>query len=165
MPFDYQNRVLTYGIVGAVVMRALFIALGETAMSLFHPILLGFAAILLFSSYKLLSEGEGDEDEDLTDNKLIAFASSTLDATDSYDGDKFFTLVNKYVVPVRSLYSLRQCRRNTPFRCSRALRLVEGNAGTNPTLQPTNTAQVCELCRISERSSGRNPTSLNADIR
>lgn len=94
VPFDYQNRVLTYGIIGAVVMRAIFIALGEAAMSLFHPILLGFAAILLFSSYKLLSEGEGDEDEDLTENKLIAFASSSLDATDSYDGEKFFTLVN-----------------------------------------------------------------------
>lgn len=94
VPLVSQNRVLTYGIFGAVVMRAIFIALGEAAMSLFHPILLGFAAILLFSSYKLLSEGEGGEDGDLTDNKLIAFVSNTLDATDSYDGDKFFTLVN-----------------------------------------------------------------------
>ncbi len=93
VPFEYQNRVLTYGILGAVVMRAIFIGLGEAAMSVFHPVLLVFAAILLFSSYKLLSEGEGEEDEDLSSNRLIAFASSTLDATDSYDGDKFFTLV------------------------------------------------------------------------
>lgn len=62
-------------------------------MSVFQPILLGFAAILIFSSYKLLSEGEDDE-EDLSDNKLVAFASSVLDATDSYDGANFFTVVS-----------------------------------------------------------------------
>ncbi|CAM9743269.1 unnamed protein product [Ectocarpus sp. 13 AM-2016] len=75
-------------------MRAIFIGLGEATMSVFHPILLGFAGILLYSSYTLLSESEGDGDEDLSDNKLIAFASSTLDATESYDGDKFFTMVD-----------------------------------------------------------------------
>lgn len=73
-------------------------------MSVFHPILLGFAAILIFSAYKLLSEGEGDEDEDLSDNKLIAFASSALNATDSYDGDKFFTLVS---TTVRRIHGFR----------------------------------------------------------
>lgn len=93
VPLENQNRVLTYGILGAVVMRAIFIGLGEAAMSVFHPILLGFAAILIFSSYKLLAEGE-DDDEDLSDNKLIAFASSALDATDSYDGANFFTVVS-----------------------------------------------------------------------
>lgn len=96
VPFENQNRVLSYGILGAVVMRAIFIGLGEAAMSVFHPVLLGFAAILIFSSYKLLSEGEDDEDEDLSDNKLIAFASSALDATDSYDGANFFTMVKAF---------------------------------------------------------------------
>lgn len=76
-------------------MRAIFIALGEAAMNVFHPVLLGFAAILIYSSYKLLTEGEGDEDEDLSDNKLVAFASSALDATGSYDGERFFTMVNR----------------------------------------------------------------------
>ena len=109
VPFEYQNRVLTYGILGAVVMRAVFIGLGEAAMSVFHPVLLGFAAILLFSSYKLLTEGEGEEDEDLSNNKLIAFASSTLDATDSYDGDSFFTMVNRrYANEIHGVSSLNQ---------------------------------------------------------
>lgn len=74
-------------------MRAIFIALGEVAMDLFHPVLLGFAGVLLFSAYTLLAEGDEDGDEDLTDNKVIAFAANILDATDSYDGDKFFTVV------------------------------------------------------------------------
>lgn len=95
VPLDSQNRVLTYGILGAVVMRAIFIGLGEAAMNVFHPILLGFAGVLIFSSYKLLSEGEDDEEEDLSENKLIAFASSALDATDSYDGANFFSVVNR----------------------------------------------------------------------
>lgn len=93
VPLESQNKVLWYGILGAVVMRAIFIALGEVAMNAFHPVLLGFAGILLISSYKLLVDGDGDEDEDLTDNKVIGFASKALDATDSYQGDDFFSMV------------------------------------------------------------------------
>lgn len=54
--------------------------------------LLGFAGILLYSSFALLTEGD-DDDEDLSDNAVVAFATKTLDATDSYDGDRFFTEV------------------------------------------------------------------------
>ncbi|CAM9752427.1 unnamed protein product, partial [Ascophyllum nodosum] len=93
VPFDSQSRVLSYGILGAIVMRAIFIALGETAMAMFHPVLLGFAGILLFSSYKLISEGESDAADDLSENWIVSLASETLDATDSYDGDNFFTSV------------------------------------------------------------------------
>lgn len=74
-------------------MRAIFIALGEVAMDVFHPVLLGFAGVLLFSAYTLLAEGDEDGDEDLTDNKVVALASNILDATDHYDGNKFFTVV------------------------------------------------------------------------
>ena len=74
-------------------MRAIFIALGEVAMDVFHPVLLGFAGVLLYSAYTLLAEGDDDGDEDLSDNKVVAFAANILDATDSYDGDKFFTVV------------------------------------------------------------------------
>lgn len=77
-------------------MRAIFIALGEVAMDLFHPVLLGFAGVLLISSYSLLAEGDNNGDEDLSDNKVIAFAANALDATDSYDGEKFFTVVRPF---------------------------------------------------------------------
>ncbi|CAN0455962.1 unnamed protein product [Laminaria digitata] len=94
VPLGNQNRVLTWGIIGAVVMRAIFIALGEVAMDVFHPVLLGFAGVLLFSAYTLLAEGDDGGDEDLADNKVVAFAANILDATDSYDGDKFFTVAD-----------------------------------------------------------------------
>lgn len=93
VPLDYQKRVLSWGILGAVVMRAVFIALGETAMNLFHPVLLGFAGVLIFSSYKLWSEEDDDNGGDLSENAIVALASKFLDATESYDGDNFFTMV------------------------------------------------------------------------
>lgn len=93
VPLPFQHRVLSWGILGAVVMRALFIALGEAAMSVFDPVLLAFAGILIFSSYKLWTEDDSG-DEDLSDNGIVAFASKFLNASDSYDGDKFFTVVS-----------------------------------------------------------------------
>lgn len=93
VPLPFQHRVLSWGILGAVVMRALFIALGEAAMSVFDPVLLAFAGILIFSSYKLWTEDDSG-DEDLSDNGIVAFASKFLNASDSYDGDKFFTVVD-----------------------------------------------------------------------
>lgn len=93
VPLPYQHRVLSWGILGAVVMRALFIAAGEAAMSVFHPVLLGFAGVLLFSAYKLWTEDE-DESEDLTENAIVAFASKSLSGVDFYDGDNFFTMVS-----------------------------------------------------------------------
>lgn len=98
VPLEYQDRVLTWGILGAVVMRALCIGLGEVAMSFFHPVLLGFAAVLIVSSYQLLTEGEGNDDEDLAGNGIVALASKWLNATPTFDGNKFFTVVRAILV-------------------------------------------------------------------
>jgi tellurite resistance protein TerC len=59
---DRQDKVLSYGIWGAVILRGVFIAAGSVALSEFHQVLLGFAAVLFFSSYKILSKGD-EEDE------------------------------------------------------------------------------------------------------
>ncbi|CAM9389646.1 unnamed protein product [Chrysoparadoxa australica] len=92
VPLQYQNKVLTWGIAGAVVMRAVFIALGEAAMEVFQPVLLVFAAILIVSGYQLFVEEE--EDEDLSENKIVQWSQSALKATDFYDEDNFFTVVD-----------------------------------------------------------------------
>jgi tellurite resistance protein TerC len=49
-----QDRALQYGIMGAFVMRAIFIALGSAMLSSFHQVVLVFAGILLYSSYSIL---------------------------------------------------------------------------------------------------------------
>jgi hypothetical protein len=67
VPFAFQNKILNWGIIGAMVMRAVMIAAGAVALKDFHGILLVFAGILVFSSGKILTEfleGEGEEEEE-----------------------------------------------------------------------------------------------------
>lgn len=91
-PIDYQKKVLTYGIATAAVLRLVLIVLGADIVESWKPVLLIFAAILLFSSFKLLLvNGDEDEDEDLSNNAIVRFSRSLFTFTDAYDGDKFFT--------------------------------------------------------------------------
>lgn len=91
-PLEYQNKVLTYGIATAAVLRLVFIGLGVEIVESFAPVLLLFAGILVYSSYKiLLRDNEDDEEEDLADNKIVKFCRSLFTISDSYDGNKFFT--------------------------------------------------------------------------
>jgi len=93
VPLQYQDRVLNWGIYGAVVMRAIMIGLGAAAIHNFHAILLVFAAILVYSSGKVLFGGEDDGDDDPGDNSIVKFSRALIKSTDEYDGDRFFTLV------------------------------------------------------------------------
>jgi predicted tellurium resistance membrane protein TerC len=64
-------QVLTYGLASAAVLRAVMILGGAALIENFEPVLLGFAGVLLFSSFKLLSADEDEDDEDLTDNFIV----------------------------------------------------------------------------------------------
>lgn len=95
VPLNCQDRVLNWGIYGAVVMRAVMIGLGAAALENFHAILLVFAGILVYSSAKTLIPGDEDEDEeDLSENSIVAFSRNLIESTDNYDGDRFFTIVD-----------------------------------------------------------------------
>jgi len=93
VPEKYHSRVLSYGIWGAVVMRAAMILAGAAALERFEPLLLGFAGILLFSSYKLLFTEEDDE-EDLSDNAIVKLCKRLISVSENYDKDNFFTEVD-----------------------------------------------------------------------
>lgn len=67
------------------------IAIGVAAVQRFRWVLLIFALVLIVSAYKML--GEEDENEDLSENFVMRLARWLVDATDQYDGDKFFTTV------------------------------------------------------------------------
>ncbi|KAJ1423341.1 integral membrane protein TerC family-domain-containing protein [Ochromonadaceae sp. CCMP2298] len=88
-----QAKALNWGIIGAVILRGLFITLGSVVLTQFKQVLLLFAGVLLVSSYKILFAGE-EEEEDLADSPLIKFASKYLPVSEQKDGDNFFTLVN-----------------------------------------------------------------------
>ncbi|KAK9804777.1 hypothetical protein WJX72_004869 [[Myrmecia] bisecta] len=90
-----QDKVLTFGILSAAVLRLIMIVLGVELIDRFQPVLLLFAGILLASSYKLLASGGGEEEEeDLNDNAIVKLCRRFIQVTDAYDGDKFFTVQN-----------------------------------------------------------------------
>ncbi len=59
----------------------------------FRPVLIAFAGILLYTAYGLLTAGDEDEDEDLSDNAVVKLCRRVLPVSDAYDGDRFFTLL------------------------------------------------------------------------
>jgi predicted tellurium resistance membrane protein TerC len=96
VPLQNQDRVLNFGIYGAIVMRAIMIALGAAALENFHAILLVFAGILVYSSAQVLIGGGEDEDEeeDMSENLIVKFSHRFIESTDKYDGNRFFTIVD-----------------------------------------------------------------------
>lgn len=89
-PLNAQPRVLKWGLVVAVVLRAAFIFGGLAIVEQFKGVLLVFAGILLYSSYQLFFEDE-DEEEDLSQNAVVQLTKKYLPSTDEYDGEKFIT--------------------------------------------------------------------------
>jgi len=95
VPLSSQDRVLNWGIYGAIVMRALMIGVGAAALEKFHAILLVFAGILVYSSAKTLIPGDEDEEEeDMNENSIVKFSRNLIDSTDKFDGSNFFTMVD-----------------------------------------------------------------------
>ncbi|KAL9179387.1 hypothetical protein ACHAXT_008677 [Thalassiosira profunda] len=91
VPAPYQERILTWGIYGSVVMRSIMIGLGAAALQNAHEILLVFAAILIYSAGQVLFDVEDEKEEDLSANPVIKLSRNLFPSTDSYDGDRFFT--------------------------------------------------------------------------
>jgi len=107
IPTSYQDKILSYGISTAVVLRLVLILAGSLALEEFKGILLVFAGILIFSSGKMLTgwvddlNGEGDE-EDISQNWIVQTSSKLFQTTESFDNDNFFTVQNgiKYATPM-----------------------------------------------------------------
>jgi len=94
VPLEYQNRVLNWGILGSIVMRATMIGVGAVALREIREVLLIFAGILLYSSYQVVVGDDDDDDEDLSENAIVKFANNLFSSTDKFDGDKFFTEID-----------------------------------------------------------------------
>src|SRR3954469_4646461 len=62
VPKQYQHRALFYGVIGALIFRAVFIGAGVAIISKFTEVLFAFAAILLWSAYKLMKDTGDDYD-------------------------------------------------------------------------------------------------------
>lgn len=82
-----QLRALTWGIIGAVVMRLGFILLGVALVEMFKPILYVFGVLLLYSALKMMFEKESDKD--IMKSRLIVFIRSKIPITKDFHGQKF----------------------------------------------------------------------------
>lgn len=108
VPKSSQDKILNYGIWGAVLLRGIFIGAGAIALEQFHQILLVFAAILLVSSFKILTakEGEDEEEEDLSNNFVVKLSKKIIPTTDKMDGDNFYSIVDGKTVATPLLLCL-----------------------------------------------------------
>lgn len=93
VPDAYQHRVLFWGVFGAIVLRAIMIALGVGLIRHFEPIILVFAGLLVFSSLQLFLEKEEADELDIEHNRLVRWTRRLLPLSDRYDGSRFFTRV------------------------------------------------------------------------
>jgi tellurite resistance protein TerC len=85
---QYHHRVLFWGIIGAIIMRAILIVLGATLIQQFSWLLLVFGAFLIYTGIKLARAGEDDE-PDIDKNPLLQFVRRIMRITPEYHGDKF----------------------------------------------------------------------------
>jgi tellurite resistance protein TerC len=93
VPPEQERTVLFWGIVGALIMRGVFIVAGVALVKRFHWILYAFGAFLVYTGFQLMSEGE-DEEVDPSRNFVLRMARRFLRISDSYEGKKFFTVRN-----------------------------------------------------------------------
>jgi tellurite resistance protein TerC len=88
VPRAYQHRVLFFGVIGALVFRGIFLAAGVAVVSRFTAVLFAFAAILFYSTYKIL-KGE-DESFDPGKSFAVRLLRRIIPVRDEYAGAKFF---------------------------------------------------------------------------
>ena len=93
VPRELQQFALMIGIVMALVMRAIFIAVGAAAISNFSWIFYIFGVFLIYTAWKLAKEGAEDEDE-YEENRLVAWVEKRFPATKEWHGRKLLTVEN-----------------------------------------------------------------------
>ncbi|MBV6286932.1 TerC family protein [Pseudomonas aegrilactucae] len=92
IPRRYQHRVLFWGILGVVVLRALMIGLGSALVQEFDWILYVFGAFLLFTGIKMLF-ARHEAQPDLAGNPVIRFVRRHMRVTDDLHGSRFFVRI------------------------------------------------------------------------
>jgi len=93
VPAEYQNRVLLWGILGALVMRGVMIGIGAALIKFVNPITYFFGAFLIFTAYKMLVSDDDDE-VDFEKNFLVRTARRLFRMHPEFVQDHFFTRID-----------------------------------------------------------------------
>lgn len=103
---EYQKRVLTYGIAGAIILRFIFVVLGISIVNKFHWMLYIFGLLLLVSGFKMLFKNESESD--VKNSKILKILNKIIPVSEELDGEKFFTRKNGilYATPLLAILIL-----------------------------------------------------------
>ncbi len=97
---EFQRRVLIYGVLGAIVMRAIMILAGAWVVREFSWVLYIFGAFLVITGIRMLVMAE--KEPDLEQNPVLKFARKHLRISDGYHGEKFMVMKDgvRYFTPL-----------------------------------------------------------------
>jgi tellurite resistance protein TerC len=97
---QHQRRVLLYGVLGAIVLRAIMILAGAWVVKEFHWVLYLFGVFLVVTGIKMLVTV--DKEPDIQNNAVLKFAKRHLRITDGFRGEKFSVTENgvRYFTPL-----------------------------------------------------------------
>ncbi len=105
IPRRFQHRVLFWGILGVIVLRAIMIGLGTALVQGFEWILYIFGAFLLFSGVKMLRNNDEESHPDLAQNPMIRFVRRHMRVTDEMHEGRFLVRVPDKVSGKPLLYA------------------------------------------------------------
>ncbi len=88
IPRNYQYRVLFWGILGVIILRAILIGVGAEIVHQFEWALYVFAAFLVYTGFKMLKND--DEEHDISANPVVKFVRKYMRVTNELHGNKFF---------------------------------------------------------------------------
>jgi tellurite resistance protein TerC len=98
VPAVHQYRVLFWGILAALLLRAIFIITGITLIQNFHWLIYLFGAFLIYTGIKIAFRKE-DDGADLSQNRVLKWSKKVLPTVEQYNGGRFFSMdAGKWVV-------------------------------------------------------------------
>ncbi|TXI68032.1 MAG: TerC family protein [Cyclobacteriaceae bacterium] len=92
VPQEYQHQVLFWGILGALVMRIIFILSGIELIHRFHWLIYFFGGFLIFTGIRMITSGDVKIEPEK--NPVVKLARKIFSVTPTFEGDKFFTKRN-----------------------------------------------------------------------
>jgi tellurite resistance protein TerC len=100
VPSRYQHKVLFWGIIGALIMRVIFIFAGVAMIEKFHFTIYFFGALLIFTGIKLFTNSHSKMDPEK--NPVLKFFKKLMPVTNELKGDRFFVRIDgkKYATPL-----------------------------------------------------------------
>ncbi|MBI6872443.1 TerC/Alx family metal homeostasis membrane protein [Clostridium aciditolerans] len=100
---NYQKRILNYGIIGAIILRLIFVVLGIAIVNSFKWVLYVFGVLLIVSGLKIILNK--DEDVSFENSKLIKLLKKMIPVTKELHEEKFFVRINS-VLHATPLFAL-----------------------------------------------------------